>query len=591
MDRLTRRGPDGSGTWVSPSGHAALGHTRLAIVDPTPRGHQPMIGAHGQVAVSFNGEIYNAPELRSQLESRGHRFRSSCDTEVLVEGWIRWGRGLIERIRGMFSVVIWDDRTHELFAAVDHAGMKPLVYMQENGRVLIASDADAVRALNENREPLDPIALRHVLTLGCCPAPMTMWTGMHKLCSGHTLRWKPGSKLQTERYWSPPDESTGPGLDADQFAEMWERTVREHLRSDVPVGVFLSGGLDSACVTGAATRLGAHPACFTLAMDGPEDESADARRLADRLGLVCNTADHRWDLGVELDVYADAFDEPQSHSALLTQTRICGHASRSGKTLLGGDGGDEGFGGYLWQREQGEHAWQNLAQNRSLRSQSEPLSELIRSPDASDDARNIAGTVFGSHSFVHGYLSRVMAGFHPAESCALTHTLGGWYDEERAASWLTDQDRPELDHLRRVQRLDLLGFCANSILPKLDRASMHFGLEVRSPMLDRKLLEYGLGARVRPIEMEHSNETNRPDLRRYASAVLGETFTKRAKQGFSLRRRDEWEQWIAISKQVNRSKLVTGGYLRSDWMSFVPHRAVYKLRSICMLSAWGESRL
>ncbi|MBL4591132.1 MAG: asparagine synthase (glutamine-hydrolyzing) [Phycisphaerales bacterium] len=591
MDRLARRGPDGSGSWTSPSGHAALGHTRLAIVDPSERGHQPMTDADGQVSLSFNGEIYNAPQLRDQLIQLGHRFNSTCDTEVLLAGWMHWGREIIEHIRGMFSFVIWDDRAREVFAAVDHSGMKPLVFKHENGRLMITSDADAMRALTEKNESLNPTALRHVLTLGCCPSPMTMLTGIEKLRGGHTLSWKLGGRVRIERHWSPPENMLVSSIDEHAFKDLWERVISDHLLSDVPVGVFLSGGLDSASVTSAMTRVGARPRCFTLAMEGEGDESRDANRVANRLGLECDIADARWDLADELGVYAQAYDEPQSHSALLTQTRICAHASRHVKTLLGGDGGDEAFGGYLWQRETGKGSWESLHKDDKLRSESGELSKIIGHADAPDCARNHASNVFGAHSFIHGYLSRVFPGFHPAEACALTQSMGDQYNEHTAVEWLIGEDRPQLEHLRRVQRLDLVGFCANSILPKIDRGSMHFGLEVRSPLLDRRLLEYGLAAPVTPGEMLGDASLSRPHLRRYAASALGDAFINRPKQGFSLRLKGEWEQWTIISKAVNRSRLVTEGYLREDWRSFIPHRAVYKLRSICMLSAWAESRL
>lgn len=585
MDSLRRRGPDGTGQWSSPCGHAALGHTRLAIVDPSERGYQPMTDERGQVAITYNGEIYNAPALRKELESLGHEFRSSCDTEVLLRGWMQWEAGVLDRVQGMYAFAIWDGRTRELFAAVDHAGMKPLVYKAEKDRLLITSDCDAMRALTSSVESLDPVSLGVYLSLGCCPAPRTMWNGIEKLRAGHTLRWSPGGSMRIERHWSAPEEMIDEPITPEAFTELFEQVNHDHLLSDVPVGVFLSGGLDSASVTAAVARIGASPACFSLAMDGPDDESSDAKRLADRLGLECTIGSAHWSIEDELGVYAAAYDEPQSYSALLTQTRISSVAACSVKAVIAGDGGDECFGGYLWQREG------DWTDGRAMRAADvRTIEDELTKPDATDKQRALGALAMASRGFVPGYLSRAMAGFHPCESRALIGLDHG-FGVDSVCAWLTDEDRPRLDHLRRVQRLDLTGFCAASILPKVDRGAMHFGLEVRSPMLDKRLLEYGLRSPVRPQEMIADGSRSRPDVRAYTDRVLGSGFADRPKQGFSLRRGDELSRWRAMCGAVDKSRLVTSGVLRADWRSFVPVGAIYRLRSVCMLAAWAESRV
>ncbi|MCA9302917.1 MAG: asparagine synthase (glutamine-hydrolyzing) [Phycisphaerales bacterium] len=585
MESLGRRGPDGSGQWISGCGHAAMGHTRLAIVDPSERGRQPMVDESERFAITYNGEIYNAPTLRKELEQLGHRFRSTCDTEVLLRGWMQWESGVLDRVHGMYAFAIWDTKTRELFAAIDHAGMKPLVYKRENHRLLIASDCDAMRALTGATESLDMESVGVYLSLGCCPPPRTMWSGIQKLRPGHALRWSVDGSFRIERHWAPPEEMLCEPIDSAAFTELFERVNREHLLSDVPVGVFLSGGLDSASITAAATRNGASPACFSLAMDGPADESEDARRLADRLGLACTIGAADWSIEDELGVYSAAYDEPQSYSALLTQTRISAIASRSVKAVLAGDGGDECFGGYLWQRA-GDWTGGRAMSTADVRT----IEGEIATPDAADAQRALGAIAMASRGFVQGYVARAMAGFHPSESRALLG-LDGSFDADSVCDWLAGEDRAGMDHLRRVQRLDLTGFCAASILPKVDRGAMHFGLEVRSPMLDRRLLDYGLCAPVRPGEMISDGSGSRPDVRGYASCVLGGGFTDRPKQGFSLRRDDELRQWRALCARVDRSWLVRDGVLRADWRSFVPVGAIYRLRSVCMLSVWGGSRV
>ncbi len=592
MRSIARRGPDGSGTWSSPSAHAVLGHTRLAIIDPTDRGAQPMVRCDGNVAITYNGEIYNAPELCEALCSLGHQFDSTCDTEVLLHGWLQWGEGVLERAEGMYAFAIWDDRVRRLFAAVDHAGMKPLYWKHNAGRLIIASDADAIRAVTGAEESIDPVALRQLLTLSCCPAPRTMWEGISKLEPGGVLRWQPGTRPEISTHWRPP-EGVDPSIsaDLDAFGALFERVVAEHMQADVPVGAFLSGGLDSAGVVYAAVRAGVLPKCFTLSMYGQDDESSDASRIAQGLGLHHIIAPAGEDIARDLTSYQSAYDEPQGYSALLNATRISVLARPHVRSVVTGDGGDEAFGGYLWQREQGPEAWQYLTQRGDLLRDAKELSTKVASPDADDASRKRARQAFGTQSFTHAYASRVFPGFHPAEAMALTASMGGHFDEQMPVDWLATHDRSGLPHVRRVQRLDLLGFCAASVLPKIDRAAMHVGLETRSPFLDRRLLAVGMAAPVVAGEDDPSGASSRTLLRAYVAKHLGQASTTRPKQGFSLRIQSEFAWWSACADTIDRSHLVQSGLIRPDWRDFVPVGDTPRLRLLAMLSAWAQPRL
>jgi len=587
---LRRRGPDGSGTWRSPTNTALLGHTRLAIVDPTTAGHQPLVAQWHPVTITYNGELYNAPDLRKELIAKGFKFQSHCDTEVLLNAWLCWGRGMLDKLLGMFAFAIWDDTKKALFAAVDHVGMKPIVWKLESDRLFLASDTDSIRALTGRDESLNPTALRHVLTMSCCPAPLTMWAGVYKLKGGHTLEWSPGSGVVINRYYNPPNQTDSQDH-SESFDGLFERVVADHLIADVPVGAFLSGGLDSASILAGAVSNGIHPTCFTLEMEGEASEHDDARRVARHLGLdlVCKPIADR--ILESLALYASGFDEPQGYSALLTMVAISQMASNHVKSVIGGDGGDETFGGYLWQRETGIDAWQNWEKTRSLVESQSSIAEQVRSTEADDETRALARRVFGSHSFVHGYLSRVFPGFHPAEARAMTPDWSDAYDEETASGWLIPEDRPDLPHLRRTQRLDLLGFCPASILPKIDRGAMHFGLEIRSPMLDRRLIDRGLCAPVHRDEMLADGSKSRPDLRRYASTHLGDALSNRPKQGFSIRTSTELAQWRALAESIKEMKIVRSGVLSPQWCSFVPIGDMTRLRLVCMLGAWAEHRI
>lgn len=293
MSRLRRRGPDGSGSWTSPCGRILLGHTRLAIQDLTDAGRQPMLlgsAADAPVAVTYNGEIYNAPALRRELAALGARFSSRSDTEVLLHGFVRWGfPGLLDRVRGMFALVLIDRREPArpvLHAAVDHAGMKPLVhaYSASSGRLVIASDCDAaLAALRDDPDfaaRLDGQGLCHVLSLGYCPAPWTVWRGVRKLGPGQRLCWDfSDAPPRIERWWSPPEHLDGPaahaGDEQEHFEHLLTTVVREHLISDVPVGLFLSAGIDSSSIAlalagagDAAQPEGLRPTAYTLGATG-----------------------------------------------------------------------------------------------------------------------------------------------------------------------------------------------------------------------------------------------------------------------------------------------------------------------------------
>ncbi|MBK7406568.1 MAG: asparagine synthase (glutamine-hydrolyzing) [Phycisphaerales bacterium] len=582
MAHLRRRGPDGEGTSVCPSGHAALGHTRLAILDLSPAGAQPMASEDGQVVVTYNGEIYNAPDLREQLESLGHRFVSRSDTEVLLHGYRAWGaRGMLDRLRGMFALVLWDAPARRAVAAVDHAGMKPLLWASTADGVFVASDLDALCAVLPERPALDPIGLGHVLCLGYCPAPWTVRRGVRKLGPGEGWTWSPGGEPRSFRHWAPPHEA-GPA--SEPFDPLWEQIVREHTLADVPLGLLLSGGLDSSAVALALARQGAAVDCTTIALPGAADEAPSAGETAALLGLRHRSvALEAGDAPGLLREAAGVFDEPQGFGALLTMTRVASAARRGGKAVLAGDGGDEAFAGYLWHRAEPRGVW-----GAGIGAETE---RLVASADATGAVRQRAMRSLADRSFLHAYLQSVMPRFHPAEAAAMLAPLGGGYDETVYAEWLAPHDRARAPWPRRAQLLDLAGFCAGSILPKLDRATMGHGLELRAPFLDRRVLEWAL---ARPVEAgETDASTAKPPVRRYlAGRVPGRVLT-RDKQGFSLRL-GQPDLFSGMLPWLGTTRLVRDGVLGPGWEGFVapdaPNREG-RAFVLCMLGAWAEERI
>lgn len=583
LARLAQRGPDGVGTWRSPTARAILGHRRLAIIDLSDAGRQPMVDADGSVAVTFNGEIYNAPALTSELKAHGRVFRSRSDTEVIVHGYRQWGMaGLLERLIGMFAFVVWDEAAGVLHAAVDHAGMKPLYWSCAGGVFHAASDADALRCVLPARPTLDGNGLCHVLCHGYCPPPMTVWRGIQKLAPGQALRYIPGqSTPEVWRHWSPPEEVAAGDPDveaeAERFSALWSKVVGDHLLSDVPVGVFLSGGIDSTSIALALSSDGKRVDCLTLAVESGDDESPAAAETAAMLGLPHVQAG----LGLDdvdrlLADVAEAFDEPQAYGALLTAVRIAQAARKRGKVMIAGDGGDEAFAGYTWH--------QSAAVNNGKRT-----AARAAMPPGQTRAANWADLeALASQSFLHAHLQAVFPRFHPREAAAILAPLGPEYDEHTYAAWLSEHDRDALPSPRRAQRLDLMGFCAGSILPKIDRSSMSVGLELRAPFLDRRVLDWALKLPA----------ANRPDapgaqpkaiLRRYLRDRVPRGVLERPKQGFSLRLGQD--VWTSRLERLRRSRLVTDGLVHEHWERFVAPDAPYRssrIFALCMIAAWLE---
>lgn len=586
LERLRRRGPDGSGDWLSPDQRVRLGHTRLAVVDLSQAGAQPMANEDGAIRITCNGEIYNAPALRRELLALGHRFASGSDTEVIIHGYEQWGsRGVLDRLRGMFAFVLWDNRAGSMLACVDHVGMKPLCFARVGGSWALASTADALVELLGDTPALDATSLCHVLCHGYIPGRGTVWNGVTRLCPGEAMEWTPGrGEPHVWRWWEPSRNTAAAPTPPEAFESIWTHVVREHLNSDVPVRLLLSGGLDSTALAVALAESGAHADCITLALEGASDESHAAAETARFLGLGHAVQKlGAADIEQSISEAADAFDEPQGYGALLTMTRVSQAARRGGKVVLAGDGGDEAFAGYSWHR-----GWAPVG---PVDAAHPSLARQVASAQAGADVRWRALSALSTLSFAHAHAQRVAPRMHPAEAQALLAPLGASYDHADYVRPLAHHDAPDLPALRRAQRLDLLTFCAGSILPKVDRASMSVGLEVRAPFLDRRVLEWALALPVAPEEM--APESSKPVLRRYLAGRAPDGVLRRPKQGFSLRTGGP-AVYDAMLTRVRESSLARDGYLCDQWESFVAPDVPYReqrIFTLAMISAWLERRV
>jgi asparagine synthase (glutamine-hydrolysing) len=540
-DAQTHRGPDDAGLWLSEDGRVGLGHRRLSIIDLSPAGHQPMASADGRLRIVFNGEIYNFRELRRELEARGQRFRSSSDTEVVLLGYREWGLGVLERLRGMFAFALWDAAERALLLARDPLGIKPLYYADEGARLLFASEVQALRAALRGAE-LDAEGLARYLLWGSIPAPRTLYAGIRALPPGCFARVREGRSEAPLAYWRLEDafgraQAMSPAEAAEQLRGALADSARAHLVADVPVGAFLSGGVDSSALVGLLSAHAAALRTVTLSFDVAElDEGAFAREAA-RLYAT----DHR-EIPLRIEEIRDrlpaairALDQPSVDG--INTYFVAEAAVRAGlKVAVSGVGGDELFGGYA--------SFARVPRLRRLRGAlaAPPLRPLVGPAAALADAlprfrlraRLSNALRFASDDAGAYFAERAL--MTPAEVRALlapelSDALG-----DPVADLRRRVDVSKLPPEERVSALELSQYLGTQLLRDTDAVSMRHSLEVRTPLVDRELL---LAACRVPAALRRAGPAKR-NLREAPSPPLPEALWKRPKQGFTL----PFERWL-----------------------------------------------
>ncbi len=350
---MTHRGPDDAGVWTREDGAVMLAQRRLSIIDLSPLGHNPMPWDGGRLWLTYNGEVYNFLELRQELEAAGHRFRSQTDTEVILAAYDQWGLDCVQRFAGMFAFALWDEPRRRLWLVRDRLGKKPLYYAEVNGTLRFASELKAIVADETFPRDIDPAAIGLYLRYGYIPSPNTIYAHARKLPPGHSLRFENG-RMSVTRYWDPVPFALAhpPRADADAEAELESRlatAVSQRMIADVPLGGFLSGGIDSSLVVALMQEHSATPVrTFTIRFDNPEFNEADhAAAVARHLGTEHHetTCDDREMLGV-VDRLPDMFDEPFADSSAVPTYLVSKIARELVTVALSGDGGDELFLGY-----------------------------------------------------------------------------------------------------------------------------------------------------------------------------------------------------------------------------------------------------
>ena len=525
---IRHRGPDDEGTHVEPG--AALGMRRLSIID-LATGHQPIRNEDATVWVVFNGEIYNFRELKADLTARGHRFYTSTDTETIVHAYEEWGESAFARLRGMFGIALWDRGTATLLLVRDRLGIKPLYYAERDGRLYYGSELKSLIVTGAIEPEIDAAALEHYLAFLYTPGDQSIFSGVRKLPPGHLLRWRNGS-ARVAAYWTPPlDEqsSMDEGEATDELLARLQDAVRSHLVSDVPLGAFLSGGIDSSLVVGLMAQATDRPVkTFSIGFDEPEwDELEAARTVARHFGTDHHEFIVRPDaLGIA-DRLVQHFDEPFGDSSAIPTWYVSEMARRHVTVVLSGDGGDELFGGY----------------DRYLPHPAVAMFDRFAFPGAYQAAgaighrlpRGATGRRFLQHVSqrpVDRYVDAVSF-FAAEDRTALLapefRAVQGATPEERLASRFARS--AHLPLASRMMHADLVTYLPDDILTKVDRMSMAHSIESRVPLLDHRLVEFALRL---PVSLKIRAGTRKHLLKEVAKRMLPAEILNRPKHGFGV---------------------------------------------------------
>ncbi len=538
-DALTHRGPDESGLYLEPG--VGFGHRRLSIID-LATGQQPMSSDDGRCWLTYNGEIYNYRELRTELEAAGHAFRTRSDTEVLLHTWLEWGEACVTRLRGMFAFAVWDANRECLFLARDRLGIKPLLYaVLPDGRLVFASELKSIMLDPAVGRALDPLAVEEYFAYGYVPEPRTIYKSVAKLSPGHVLCVRRGATLSSPRdYWDVPFALDAGINEADARVELVER-IREavdiRLVSEVPLGAFLSGGVDSSAVVAMMAGLQNDPVnTCSIAFDVPGfDESAYAADIARRFRTNHHVRQVSPDDFGLVDHLIDLYDEPFADSSALPTYRVCELARERVTVALSGDGGDENLAGYRrYKLHMAEERVRDLLPLPVRRALFGPLGSLYPKADWAPRvfrakttfqalARDSVAAYFHTISLFNDELRGRL--FSPAFKSDLQGYEAGEVLRAHAARAPTDHP------LSLIQYLDLKTYLVGDILTKVDRASMTHALEVRVPLLDHELVEWISGL---PPHMKLHRGEGKSVFKKALEPHLPADVLYRPKMGFAV---------------------------------------------------------
>lgn len=533
------RGPDETGLHAEPG--VGLAHKRLSIIDLSS-GHQPLFNEDGSVAVVFNGEIYNFVDLIPELQALGHVFRTRCDTEVIVHAWEQWGEACVERFRGMFAFALWDRNKETLFFARDRLGVKPFYYaLLDDGQLIFGSELKVLTVHPALRRDIDPCAIEEYFAYGYVAEPRTIYRQALKLPPAHTLTVKRGQPLpQPRAYWDVPFEPITAMTQAEaqeELVTLLRESVKIRLVSEVPLGAFLSGGVDSSAVVAMMAGLSGDPVntCSISFGDPAYNESEYAAQVAARYHTNHRVEQVEADDFSLIDKLAALYDEPYADSSALPTYRVCELAKKNVTVALSGDGGDESFAGYRRYRwHMNEERMRGMIPSAVRRPLFGLLGGLYPKADWAPRIFRAKATLQGmARDSVEGYFHSISLMSDEMRlrlfSPEFRRTLGGYQAVE--VMHRHDANSPAREPLARVQYIDIKTYLVGDILTKVDRASMAHALEVREPLLDHKLVEW---ASRLPASFKLHGGEGKYVFKKAMEPYLPDDILYRKKMGFAI---------------------------------------------------------
>jgi len=608
---ISHRGPDDEGVWTDPETGIALGHRRLSILDLSPEGHQPMASAGGNFVMVFNGEIYNFLELRRELDQLGHRFRGHSDTEIMLAAFEQWGlKRSVNRFNGMFSFAVWDRREQLLWLSRDRMGKKPLYYGWAGKTLLFASELKAFSAHPDFEGRIDRNVLALYLRLGYIPAPYAIYEGVRKLPAGGILAIRPsdtGSNANPETYWSALEAAQAAMAkpledEAEAMAEL-EALISDavgiRMIADVPLGAFLSGGIDSSLVVGMMQRLSSTPvSTFSIGFhEKSHDEAAHARAVASWLGTKHTELYVKPEQAMGVIPRLPAmFDEPFADSSQIPTFLVAELARRSVTVALSGDGGDELFSGYSTYDHCSRYFERNRAWPSSLRQAvsgavSSVPGSVIRALPSLGPRIQRSAAILGQEDIGSAYLAMVSRWDFPEDVVKRGIEPATPFSDGRYA-------RVAGDEIQTMMLLDTAVYLPDDILVKVDRTSMAVSLEARCPLLDYRLFE--LAWRM-PLSLKRREGTGKWILKQLAYKLVSRDLLERPKSGFSIPLRDwlrgplrEWSGDLLNQDALRREGWLHPEPIQSAWQAHQSGDADNneRLWTVLMFQGWlrGVSR-
>jgi len=613
-DSLAYRGPDDHGMWADTDAGIALTHRRLSIVDLSPAGHQPMVSADGRFVITYNGEIYNFQELRPELEARGVKFRGHSDTEVMLEAFAAYGvEATVKRLIGMFTIGVWDRRDRTLSLVRDRLGIKPLYWAKFGKLFLFGSELKALRAYPGWSPSIDGSAVAAYVRHNCVPAPQSIYKGVRKLEPGTILTLAPEGEPRIERFWDARAVARAGLADplrvddnelTDRLEVLLQDAVRRRMVADVPVGAFLSGGIDSSTVTALMKAANCGPVrTYTIGFDLPGfDEAPHSAAVARHLGTdhteLTVTAKQALDVIPQLP---DMYDEPFADSSQIPTHLVSAMTRRHVTVALSGDGGDELFGGYnRYQLTKG--AWRSLflmplPMRRMLagmltalpagrwQQMFSALPGRVRPRQTGDKLHKLAAVLCAEND--SDLYRRLVTHWEPAQ-IMLSEV------EQQGMLWDDQVEREFPGLLERMQFLDLVTYLPDDILTKVDRASMAVALEARVPLLDHRVVEFAW--RIPRRTLMRGGISKWP-LRQVLYRHVPRGLVERPKTGFGVPLGEwlrgplrNWAEDLLSEKRLREGGLFSVAAVREAWREHLSGRDNWKylIWDVLMFEAWRE---